>query len=197
VLLGCLVASCTTDATLAPATQETSLSAGAQETSGAPAGSSPHAAAGDEWRFSLGLRTAFVAPERQGQLAFAVDAGARNDRVYVGAYGSYGLSFEREGTGTGTLTRFRGGVNAHYHLHPSASFDPWVGAGLGGASLKENVALELNVQVGVDLKPTPSFRVGPFVAPSMWLGPLGFGGGPSSSPPVPAVTLGVRVAFDP
>lgn len=122
----------------------------------------------------------------KGQVPVAVDAGYLvNPNVYVGLLFQYGFGF----TGSGdesfcnqsgiscSTTDLTLGVGVHYHLSPAASFDPWIGLGVGyewlAVTATGTVASEsfsssgfqyVNLQVGVDVSVAPNIAAGPFVS---------------------------------
>jgi hypothetical protein len=106
------------------------------------------------------------------------------------------------------------GVEAHYHLLPSASWDPWFGVGSGYEWLRvltEPGVMGLkgwefaNAQVGVDYRVTSGVSLGPFAALAMGEYDSWFSSSSkaSSSGPVGPtslhawVTLGIKGTFDP
>jgi outer membrane protein W len=120
-----------------------------------------------------------------------VDAGFRfNPNLYVGAFFQYGIGFVNKDKNpqceqiSCSVSDIAFGANVHYHISPAASFDPWVGAGVGYEMLGLKSSgtvntglgqLQLDVsqtikglqfvtlQAGGDFKVTPDFAVGPFV----------------------------------
>jgi hypothetical protein len=122
-----------------------------------------------------------------GAVPVGVDAGWFFSRhFYAGLYFVYGF-----GVGAGqnndtcseidtdcNATLYRFGAVAHYHLNPGATWDPWVGAGLGyevvtlvaTSDVDESTveasslqALDLTVELGLDLKPLPYLGIGPYM----------------------------------
>lgn len=158
----------------------------------------PAAAPKRESGLELGLRVGYGLPlgDAQkdsklsdgitGQVPIWLDVGYRiNPNIYAGAYFAYGFAFVNKdkfcANGADcSASDMRFGINAHYHIMPDQSFDPWVGIGIGyeiasskatagGQSFKSTVSgFEfVNVQVGGDFKVAPNFAVGPFVALSV------------------------------
>lgn len=162
--------------------------------------SSALAAEGSGSGLSLGLRTGYgmamgdaakdakMSDGVKGQIPIWLDVGYKlNPSIYVGGYFSYGIGMlNKEKTGCDqsgvscSASDMRFGVDAHYHIMPEASFDPWVGLGVGyeiagykasagGAEAKSSYkGLEyVNIQAGGDYKVAPNFGIGPFVTFSM------------------------------
>lgn len=140
----------------------------------------------------FGLRTGYALPLGRlgeetnlfdvirGHLPIWIDAGVRaTPWLYVGAFGSLGIGFLGDsctGSASCSATLLRVGVNAHVHLRPRKTFDPWVGLGVGYESLAVGISssgseqtakasgLEpIDFQLGVDLLASPRLRLGPFV----------------------------------
>jgi len=119
-----------------------------------------------------------------GLLPLWLDVGYRlNRNVLIGAYFQYGFffvssSFCRPPLESCSGHDIRTGAQAHFHLRPEASVDPWLGAGLGyevatlTANGSENSASRANggfeffhAEFGIDF-PTDRFRFGPFISAS-------------------------------
>jgi hypothetical protein len=126
-----------------------------------------------------------------GMVPIWVDAGYRiNPNLYVGGFFQFGFGFVNKDKNPGceqiscSVQDIAFGANVHYHFLPAASFDPWIGAGVGYEILKISesgtVAFGgmqaqfdldgsfsglqfVNLQAGGDFKATPDFAVGPFV----------------------------------
>jgi len=148
---------------------------------------------------SLGLRAGYGLPMGDaakdaklsdgfsGQIPIWLDVGYKlNPNIYIGGYFSYGIAMlnkdkmgcEGDVSCSGSIMRF--GANAHYHIMPEASFDPWVGAGIGYeiAGMKAEAGgaeasttwkgLEfVNLQAGGDYKVSPNFGIGPWLSFSL------------------------------
>ena len=78
---------------------------------------------------------------------------------------------------TCSVSDIRLGIDAHFHLNPGASFDPWLGVGAGyewlalsvsnggqNGSLTTSGFEYLNVQLGGDIGVARDLAVGPFVS---------------------------------
>jgi hypothetical protein len=166
-----------------------------------------------ELGLAVGVRGAYMLPFGQangsplygtvllGAVGVGVDAGWFFSRhFYVGAYFQYGF-----GIGAGqnndtcgddnvacTATVYRFGLVSHWHFKPGASWDPWIGGGLGyevvtltsdpeddsedpqSATLQ---GLDATLELGLDFKPLPYLGVGPYVelATGPYLGTDSFG----------------------
>ena len=120
-----------------------------------------------------------------------VDLGYRvGPRLYLGVFGQYAFGLSPHGycdralDCSESVTRF--GANAHYHFLPDALIDPWVGLGFGyeffsfkvsgtipvvqwdiDASGTESGFEFANFQLGGDIRLSPSFALGPFIAFSL------------------------------
>ena len=134
----------------------------------------------------------------KGMIPIIIDAGYRiNPSIYVGAFFQYGfMSINTDNSSNYSCTTgidcsahdIQIGANLHYHILPAASFDPWVGIGVGyewvGLSAKGTVSVLgtsfsvdesirvhgfqfLNLQAGGDFRATPDFGVGPFISLSL------------------------------
>lgn len=79
---------------------------------------------------------------------------------------------------SGTDTRFA--FMVAYHLRPTSTLDPWFGAGMGYEALKVSRSVDsssvdistrgfelLDLELGLDLRPTPSLRLGPVLSSSI------------------------------
>jgi hypothetical protein len=174
----------------------------------APASASPDqdAGAGDGGAyepsttgFSIGLRGGYMVPFGQandvplngGVVVGVVPIGGDvgwffSPHFYLGGYFQYGFGV---GPGQNNLQcseldtscsaeMYRFGVVAHYHFKPEATWDPWVGAGLGyeivnlvaTSDVDESTVtssalqgLDVTIEAGLDLKPLRYFGVGPYV----------------------------------
>jgi outer membrane protein W len=155
---------------------------------------------------SFGLRTGYSMPSGQvgkagptdkvsdlgdsvkGMVPLWLDIGYRvTPNLYLGGSFQYAFGFvnkdkagpicEQAECSTHDLAF---GANVQYHFLPTASFDPWIGAGLGYEILTLSLsqsgsgkasALDqtakglqfLNLQLGGDIATSPQFVVGPFV----------------------------------
>jgi outer membrane protein W len=180
-------------------------------------GASAQAPAAKPGGFSLGLRTGFALPmgrvgyiaidnvadtrsrplsdKIMGMVPIWLDAGYRiNPSVYVGAFFQYSFAFINNDKTPScdqlscSAHDISFGANVHYHLHPGASFDPWIGAGVGYemTSMHQSGTVTLPtptgplsvstdttstikgfqflmLQAGGDFRATPDLAVGPFV----------------------------------
>jgi outer membrane protein len=144
-------------------------------TTGAPAANLP---AGSTGPASSNLSDLVI-----GQLPFWLDAGYRlSPEIYVGGFMQYAVTFPASNGSTGcALTGascsgndIQAGVDLQYHF-PRASYDPWVGVGVGYEWLNTSLSASgqsggiqiagwqfLNLQVGCDLKVGSNVSVGPF-----------------------------------
>lgn len=123
-----------------------------------------------------------------GMVPLMLDAGYKfNPNIYVGAYFMYGIGFvPSDATGCGqngvscSVHDLRFGVNAHYHLMPDQTIDPWFGLGVGYEILSAsasggNQSISSSVkgfefvslQGGADYKVMPNLGVGPFLSFSL------------------------------
>lgn len=124
----------------------------------------------------------------KGQIPIGVDAGYLfNPNIYVGLLFQYGFGLLASSAETGcnqsgvscSISDLVFGINAHYHLNPIASFDPWIGLGIAyerldssatstafGLSVSgSNTGFQyINVQLGGDVSVAPNLAVGPFVS---------------------------------
>jgi outer membrane protein W len=141
----------------------------------------------------------------KGQIPIVLDAGYLfNSNLYLGLSFQYGFGFvgnesldvacDQLGISCST-NDVRLGVNVQYHLSPAASFDPWVGFGVGyewlgisfdapsGSASGTASGFEFaNVQAGGDIDLAPNLRVGPFVSLSVGqYGSVSVSGGPRSA----------------
>ncbi len=176
-----------------------------------PAPPAPGAAAGaapDGVRPSVGGRFAFALPVAQGTYALGLDLGIRTDHVYVGAYGFYVIPSDDECIAGRNCERWHGGVDVHYHLAPTRTVDPWIGAGIGGGTLgaerdfehggtvrRPVAAIEIGPQLGIDVKPWRRFAVGPFLMPLLLL-PLKSSDGYPTPGAAGVFMVGVRAELD-
>ncbi len=125
-----------------------------------------------------------------GSLPLWLDLGYRViPSLFVGAYGQIGFAFLKKGDtckgsdASCTGQDYRLGLELAYHFNAAGQYDPWVGIGAGYEWLKLNVhysdtfygsyntslrGLEMvNVQLGLDVRPTRQGGIGPFVAFTM------------------------------
>ena len=121
-----------------------------------------------------------------GMIPIWIDAGYRvNPNLFIGGFFQYGFGIvnkdKNPGCGSCSAHDIAFGADVHYHILPAASFDPWVGAGIGyeifgfsastTAPIIGNVDVStsfsglqfLTLQAGGDFKVTPDFAVDPFV----------------------------------
>jgi opacity protein-like surface antigen len=147
--------------------------------------------------FELGARLGFGVPlgdlaEKKSldkdigsQLPVWIDAGYRvTPNIYVGAYGQLGYLLLKDRACTAPVEcsalDWKIGANVHYHFQPTATFDPWIGAGVGYEwfSIRETNAgkersggvrgFELvNLQVGGDYRLSEQAGIGPFASFSL------------------------------
>ncbi|WP_426753977.1 outer membrane beta-barrel protein [Myxococcus sp. Y35] len=82
-----------------------------------------------------------------GGIAFLLEAGYRiNSRWYVGAFGQYSQVLVKENPYTCpegfdcSVSQIRFGPHVQYHFAPKASFDPFVGLGVGMVLLNNKVS---------------------------------------------------------
>jgi hypothetical protein len=109
-----------------------------------------------------------------------------NPHVYLGAFFIYEFGFLPDAAAS--LCQSGGGLscdvhdisfgaNVQFHTRPGARFDPWIGAGVGyerlslsasangrDASLSASGFQLLDLQIGGDVRFSPSFALGPFVS---------------------------------
>jgi hypothetical protein len=141
----------------------------------------------------LPLGTAYSTPDTSlatftgAMLPFWFDLGYRIDpNWYVGAWYQFGVtrpsgSYCTAGSGTsgsscdGSDQRF--GLNAHYHIMPTQTVDPWVGLGIGYETTRVNFELPsatevsnvasgfqfLDLQLGADLRFAEKIPFGPWL----------------------------------
>jgi hypothetical protein len=126
-----------------------------------------------------------------GMVPIRVDAGYRiNPSLYVGGFFQYGFGIINKDKSqvcnqiSCSAHDMAFGANVQYHLLPAASFDPWIGAGVGYEILAihesgsvpfgtSQIQLDVdanlkgfqfvNLEAGGDFKAAPDFAVGPFV----------------------------------
>ena len=122
----------------------------------------------------------------KGQIPIGIDAGYLiTPTVYVGLSLQYGFGFvgssgdatcNRTGVSCSTSDTTLG-LDAHFHLKPAASFDPWIGLGVGyewldvsisSANATESATVKgfeyAKVQLGGDVSVVPGLAVGPFLS---------------------------------
>jgi hypothetical protein len=85
-----------------------------------------------------------------GAIPIWVDAGYRlaSPNLFLGAYFQYGIGFVGGTTSTQcsasgvscSANVLQYGIQAHYHIMPDATFDPWVGLGIGLENANVNVS---------------------------------------------------------
>lgn len=120
-----------------------------------------------------------------GMIPIWIDAGYRiNPNLFAGVYFQYGLvSVADKACGSGadcSASDIRIGLQGQYHIMPDASFDPWVGLGVGYEMLKSSAEAGgskfsrtmsgfefANLQAGADFEVAPGFGVGPFISFSL------------------------------
>lgn len=160
--------------------------------------------AGDRGAIQLGLRLGYGVPfgktgrtatdlvdddlssSMKGQIPIGIDAGDLiTPAIYVGLLFQYGFGLigssgepgcSQSGVSCST-SDITLGINAHFHLNPTASFDPWIGLGVGyewfnlsvdfagqSASVTGSGLEYVNVQLGGDISVAPDFAVGPLVS---------------------------------
>ncbi len=135
----------------------------------------------------------------KGMIPLWLDVGYRlNPNLYLGGFFQFGVGFSPSNCGTlisCSQNDLRFGLNAHFHILPAEAFDPWVGIGAGYEILNESgfapsLATSFsssfggfefaNLQLGVDMKLSPVFSVGPYVA--FTVGQLSNGSGTLTTP---------------
>jgi hypothetical protein len=166
-----------------------------------------------------------------GVVPIWVDAGYRlNPNIYIGAFFQYGFGLLNNSSagvgGAGCNTSgvscsandLMFGANAHYHLMPDGTFDPWAGLGVGYEIVNFNLSAGgqsgsaafngfqfVNFQVGGDYKAMPNLGIGPFVMFSLGqFSSCSYSGAASSAGNCTIqqqaihewLTLGVRGAYD-
>lgn len=122
-----------------------------------------------------------------GYLPLWLDVGYRViPSLFVGAYGQMGFVFLKKGDSckgddaSCTGQDYRLGAEIIYHFNDDGTYDPWVGLGAGYEWMKLNVSYAdtyrasvnttvrgfelVNLQLGLDVRPTRQGGVGPFVA---------------------------------
>lgn len=154
--------------------------------------SSALAAEGSGSGLSVGLRSGYgiamgdafkdakMSDGIKGQIPIWLDLGYKiNPNIYVGGYFSYGIGMINKdkacGGGSCGANIMRFGIDAHYHIMPEATFDPWVGLGVGYEIAKTTGDVEaslkglefVNIQAGGDYKVAPNFGIGPWLSFSM------------------------------
>ena len=147
--------------------------------------------------FSLGARLGYALPlgsashasplnkELSGGIPIVLDGGYRvTPHVYIGLYFQFAPTFVSSDVcpspASCSAKDIRFGFNARYHVSPKEKMDPWGGVGIGyewasvsstagGRSSDSSLSgFEfLNLQVGIDFKATPRFRVGPMLGLSV------------------------------
>jgi hypothetical protein len=103
----------------------------------------------------------------------ALDVGWRfNERWLVGGYSSFGYFNTPDGVGNDVTVRgVSAGAQGQYHIRPFGRWDPWVGFGIGYRGLysapndgpvdsRHGIQLA-RIRIGVDIRPTRSFALGP------------------------------------
>jgi len=129
-----------------------------------------------------------LADNVSGMVPLWFDVGYRiNPAIYLGGFFQYGFgSFNKDknpacSQGLSCSAHdIAFGANLHYHILPDATFDPWLGAGLGYEILTENISgtafgqnadgsstfkgLQfLLLEAGGDFRATPDLAIGPFL----------------------------------
>jgi opacity protein-like surface antigen len=122
-----------------------------------------------------------------GYLPLWLDVGYRIlPSLFIGAYGQMGFVFLKQADNckgsdaSCTGQDYRLGAELIYHFNDDGRYDPWVGLGAGYEWLKLNVSFAdtyrgsfnetlrgfelVNVQLGLDIRPTRQGGIGPFVA---------------------------------
>jgi len=121
----------------------------------------------------------------KGQIPIGIDAGYLvTPRVYVGLSLQYGFGFVGSSgdatcnqTGVSCSTSDTTlGLDAHFHLKPTASFDPWIGLGFGyewldvsisSPAIRQSATVKgleyAKVQLGGDVSVAPGLAIGPFI----------------------------------
>jgi len=129
------------------------------------------------------MKNAKMSDGVSGMIPIWLDVGYRIDpSLYAGLYAQYGIVSVKDcPSGVDcSANDIRFGVMGAYHISPDASFDPWVGLGIGyetfsmklsaaGAEAKTSYkGLEFaNLQFGGDYKVSPDFGIGPFLSFSL------------------------------
>jgi outer membrane protein W len=123
-----------------------------------------------------------------GMVPLWLDVGYRvNPAIYVGGFFQYGFAFVNKDKNTEcsqglscSTHDIAFGANLHYHILPDATFDPWLGVGLGYEIFTQNASGTvfgqnadgsgtfkgfqfLILEAGGDFKATPDLAVGPFL----------------------------------
>jgi hypothetical protein len=144
-----------------------------------------------------------------GVIPIWIDAGYRlpSPNLYIGAFFQYGIAMAANSSGA--QSDLMAGVNAHYHLMPDQTIDPWVGLGFGyewfnlsqnGVSASLSGFQFANVQVGGDYKVMPNLGIGPFIMFSLGQYSNASVGSASGSINQTAMheflTFGIRGAYD-
>ena len=120
----------------------------------------------------------------KGMIPIWGDVGYRfNPNWYVGGFFQFGIGLVPSNSDCSTAgvscseNDLRFGLNFHYHMLPEEGFDPWIGLGAGYEIVNQSLSVGSisgsgslkgfefgNLQLGLDLKLSPAFAVGPFVA---------------------------------
>lgn len=166
-----------------------------------------------------------------GVIPVWIDAGYRlaSPNLFLGAYFQYGIGLVSgnaanafaPGSGaqcgqgglscSGNVLKY--GIQAHYHIAPAATFDPWVGLGIGMETLNGSASFGgqsvsgsysgwdyLILQAGGDFHVTQSFGLGPMVMFSLGQYNNASSQGQSASIDQTAmhewITIGVRGVYD-
>jgi len=165
--------------------------------------------ADEQGGFALGLRVGYAFPmgkegrtpgetgsddlsdDISGMVPLWIDVGYRiNPSLYVGGFFQYGFALVNTDKNPGcnqvscSAHDIRFGANLHYHIRPAASFDPWLGAGIGYEVLSFKISTAvlgqtfvadgnvqgfefLNLQAGGDFKVSREVGMGPFLSFSL------------------------------
>jgi hypothetical protein len=121
---------------------ETTTTAAATTTTEPTPATTP--AAKKEGGFEIGVRLGYGLPmgdlakdaklsdSVSGMLPIWLDIGYRiNPNIFVGGYAQYGIAFVKDcpDSASCSASSIRFGAQAHYHIIPDQTFDPWVGLG--------------------------------------------------------------------
>jgi hypothetical protein len=121
-----------------------------------------------------------------GAIPIWIDAGYRfaSPNLFVGAYFQYAIAFTAGSLSTAcsqsgvscSANVVKYGIQAHYHIIPDGTFDPWVGLGIGMESANYSATANgqsgggslsgwdfVTIQAGGDYHLMPALAIGPFV----------------------------------
>ncbi len=171
--------------TPAVAEQESGFAFGARTGYALPMGEEQGTVSGPPGSRDAGLAID-LPDDLSGMIPLWLDVGYRiHPNFYVGAFFQYGVGFLNKDHHAAcsqvdcSARDIRFGANLHYHISPAASFDPWLGAGIGyeiltiknslfGQSAETSRTLKgfefLDLQVGGDFRVSEHFVLGPFVS---------------------------------